>query len=68
MEITATTSAPLDTGADTIVVGLVEGEGVPHDLEGGELGALVEAKKLLDVRVGRERLFINHRFLEVLSA
>jgi len=32
------------------------------------LGALVEAKKLFDVRVGRERLFINHRFLEVLSA
>ena len=32
------------------------------------LGALVEAKKLLDVRVGRERLFINHRFIEVLSA
>lgn len=43
MEITATTSAPLETGADTIVIGLIEGEGVPHDLEGGELTALIEA-------------------------
>lgn len=41
MEITATTSAPLETGADTIVVGLVEGEGVAHDVE-GVLTALLE--------------------------
>lgn len=34
----------------------------------GWLGDLVSAGKLMDVRVGRERLFINHRFLDVLSA
>lgn len=32
------------------------------------LGELVEAGKLHDLRVGRERLFINHRFLGVLAA
>jgi leucyl aminopeptidase len=42
MEITATTSAPLETGADTIDVGLIEGEGVAHDVEDGALTALLE--------------------------
>src|SRR4051794_6946129 len=43
MRVTATTEAAAETAADTIVVGLVEGEGVPHDVEDGVLGALVEA-------------------------
>jgi leucyl aminopeptidase len=43
MEVRATTEPPLQTGADTICVGLVEGEGVAHDLEDGALGALVES-------------------------
>jgi leucyl aminopeptidase len=43
MDIRATTDSPLDTGADTIVVGIFEGKGVPHDLEDGALGALVES-------------------------
>ncbi len=43
MEVRATTESPLQTGADTICVGLVEGEGVAHDVAGGALGALVES-------------------------
>src|SRR4051812_9240879 len=43
MEIRATTDSPPDTGADTVVVGLFNGKGVPHDLEDGALGALLES-------------------------
>src|SRR5215218_3680400 len=43
MRVTATTEAAASTAADTIVVGLVEGEGVPHDVEDGALQALVDA-------------------------
>ncbi len=43
MRLTATTEAAASTAADTIVVGLVEGEGVPHDVEDGALQALVDA-------------------------
>jgi leucyl aminopeptidase len=43
MRATSTTDAPLATDADTIVVGLLEDEGVPHDLEGAPLGTLVDA-------------------------
>jgi leucyl aminopeptidase len=43
MEIRATTDDPPDTGADTIVVGVFEGKGVPHDVRDGALGALVES-------------------------
>jgi len=34
---------PVDTPADTVVVGLLEGEPIAHDLPGGELSALVAA-------------------------
>src|SRR2546421_12100019 len=43
MEVRATTESPLQTGADTVCVGLVEGEGIAHDVAGGALGALVES-------------------------
>src|SRR2546423_12978253 len=43
MEVRATTESPLQTGADTVCVGLVEGEGVAHDVADGALGALVES-------------------------
>ena len=43
MEVRATTDSPLQTGADTICVGLVEGEGIAHDVEGAALAALVES-------------------------
>jgi leucyl aminopeptidase len=43
MRVTATTEAAASTAADTVVVGLIEGEGVPHDVEDGALQALVDA-------------------------
>jgi leucyl aminopeptidase len=43
MEIRATTDDPPDTGADTIVVGVFAGKGIPHDLPDGALGALVDS-------------------------
>src|ERR1700742_5004105 len=42
MRVTATTEAAAPTAADTVVVGLIEGEGVPHDVAGGALQALVD--------------------------
>src|SRR5918996_4848670 len=43
MEIRATTDDPPGTGADTIVVGVFDGKGIPHDTEDGALGVLVES-------------------------
>jgi leucyl aminopeptidase len=43
MRVTATTEAAASTAADTVVVGLIPGEGVPHDVDGGALQALVDA-------------------------
>ncbi len=43
MHTEATTASPLATDADTIVVGVFEGEDVAHDLPGGALGALLDA-------------------------
>jgi leucyl aminopeptidase len=42
MRVTATTEAAASTAADTVVVGLVDGEGVAHDVDGA-LQALVDA-------------------------
>ncbi len=41
MDVRTTTTAPLDTDADTIVIGLIEGEGIAHDLADGHLAAVV---------------------------
>jgi leucyl aminopeptidase len=41
VNVEATTESPLASGADTIAVGVFEGEDVAHDLPGGELGALL---------------------------
>ncbi|HEY6758830.1 MAG TPA: leucyl aminopeptidase [Baekduia sp.] len=43
MRVASTTEAAAATAADTVVVGLIEGEGVPHDVEGGALQALVDS-------------------------
>jgi leucyl aminopeptidase len=43
MEICSTTDAPTATGADTIVVGLLEGEDVAHDTDDRALATLVDA-------------------------
>ena len=43
MKVSATTEAPRSTGADTVVVGLFDGKGIPHDFEDGSLQALVDS-------------------------
>jgi hypothetical protein len=45
VNVQATTDGPLATGADTIVVGVFEGEDVAHDLPGGELGSLLSTRE-----------------------
>jgi leucyl aminopeptidase len=57
VEVRATTDAPLDTGADTIVVGLFDGKGVPHDLPDGSLQALVDAG---EARTAFKKLAVAH--------
>ncbi|HWE32202.1 MAG TPA: M17 family peptidase N-terminal domain-containing protein [Solirubrobacteraceae bacterium] len=53
----ATTEAPLNTDADTIVVGVCDGEGIPHDLPGGELGALLASG---EARTSLKSLAVAH--------
>ncbi len=43
VHVEATTASPLETPADTIVIGVFEGEGVAHDVPGGALAALLES-------------------------
>ncbi|HWF49246.1 MAG TPA: leucyl aminopeptidase [Solirubrobacteraceae bacterium] len=43
MQVEATTDGPLATGADTIGVGVFEGEGISHDTPDGALQALIDA-------------------------
>jgi leucyl aminopeptidase len=43
MRTRATTDAPADTDADTIAIGVIEGEPIAHDVEDGALQALVDA-------------------------
>ena len=57
MHVEATTESPLATGADTIVVGVFEGEDVAHDLPGGALGALLDSG---EARREFKRLAVTH--------
>jgi leucyl aminopeptidase len=57
MDVRATTEPPAATGADTIAVGVFDGEGVAHDLPGGELGALLESG---EARTGFRKLALTH--------
>ncbi|MEA2246748.1 MAG: leucyl aminopeptidase [Solirubrobacteraceae bacterium] len=43
MRVSATTSPPADSEADTLVIGVFEDEGVAHDVEDGALGRLLES-------------------------
>ena len=65
MRAEATTTAPPETGADTIAIGIFEGEGIAHDVEGGVLQALVdtgeakpELRKLAVVHAGGLRFVL----------
>src|SRR5436305_1738236 len=43
MNVRSITDAPAATGADTVVIGVFEDEGVAHDLEGGLLTSLLDS-------------------------
>ena len=43
LRVSSTTDAPRETAADTIAVGVFDGEDVAHDTSGGELQALLES-------------------------
>lgn len=47
---------------------VIERCGVSRPTATGWLNALVAAGSLVDLKAGRERLFVNHRFMQILSA
>jgi leucyl aminopeptidase len=57
MRAEATTSAPADTGADTIAIGHFEGEPIAHDVEDGLLQALVDSG---EAKPGLRKLAVTH--------
>jgi leucyl aminopeptidase len=57
MRAEATTAAPAESGADTIAIGLFEGEAIAHDVEGGVLQALVDSG---EARPGLRKLAVTH--------
>jgi leucyl aminopeptidase len=57
MRVTATTQAPRETSADTVVVGVFEGEDVAHDVQDGLLQGLIESG---EARRGFRKLAVAH--------
>jgi leucyl aminopeptidase len=57
VNVEASTAEPLATGADTIAVGVFEGEDVAHDLPGAPLAALLESG---EASRRRKRLAVVH--------
>ena len=57
MNVEGTTSRPLETGADTIVIGVFDGEDVAHDLPGEPFGRLLESG---EARREYKRLAVLH--------
>ena len=53
----STTAAPHETGADTIAIGIFEGEPIAHDVEGGALQALVDSG---EAKPGLRKLAVTH--------
>ena len=43
MRVSSTTSSPADTGADTLAIGVFDGETVAHDVKGAALQRLVDS-------------------------
>ena len=56
MRVSSTTQAPPDTGADTIAVGVFEGERIAHDVD-GVLQGLVDSG---EARAGLRKLAVAH--------
>jgi leucyl aminopeptidase len=57
MNVSATTSAPVETAADTIVIGVFEGKDVAHDVENGALQALLDSG---EAKRGFKKLALTH--------
>lgn len=57
MRIEATTDAPLQTGADTIAVGVFDGEDIAHDVADGTLQRLLDSG---EARRAFKRLAVTH--------
>jgi leucyl aminopeptidase len=57
MRVRGTTDSPVTTGADTIAIGLFEGEGIAHDVDGGALQALVDSG---EARPALRKLAVAH--------
>src|SRR3954467_14229951 len=43
MRVSSTTSSPSDSGADTLVIGVFDGETVAHDVKGDALQRLIDS-------------------------
>jgi leucyl aminopeptidase len=56
MRVSSTTQAPPDTGADTIAVGVFDGESIPHDVD-GVLQGLVDSG---EARTGLRKVAVAH--------
>jgi leucyl aminopeptidase len=56
MRVRATTDAPRETGADTIAIGVFDGEGIAHDVDGA-LQALLDAG---EARTGLGKVAVAH--------
>src|SRR5215212_1456349 len=56
MRVSSTTQAPPDTGADTIAVGVFEGEGIAHDVD-GVLQGMVDSG---EARPGLRKVAVTH--------
>lgn len=57
MRFAATTGAPAETGADTVAIGLFDGEPVAHDVPGGALQGLVDSG---EARSAARALAVTH--------
>jgi leucyl aminopeptidase len=57
MRAEATTASPSDSGADTIAIGLFDGEPIAHDVGDGVLQALVDSG---EARPGLRKLAVTH--------
>ena len=57
MDVETTTSVPAETGADTVCVGVFEGEDVARDVQGGALGALLDSG---EARRAFKKLAVTH--------
>jgi leucyl aminopeptidase len=57
VKVSATTDSPLQTGADTVAIGVFEGKGISHDLPGEPLSALLESG---EAGAERGRIAVTH--------